>query len=227
MERQTFVREPIQAWRLNRLEMFDPSYVISSHLMATHIGAFQKIPPEAMKKGKRLVISSFNGYIWWPRQKVVSMCGHNQSPPVKDCTCGLYSHKLVEELLNNFSYLTSSDQNGYVAIKVAIWGVIIECTKGYRSEFAYPIEMYTQRAHSLGSFHQNVHEPLKDYGVPVYTMDDFREEFRLDLREHYARLAQQQRATVRPWAPRPRITQRQKSVARDRQESSLLKKLLS
>lgn len=86
-------------------------------------------------------------HVWEPKvaKKAVCMpldwsgsvsCG--EAPKI-DCSCGYWSFKSLDhmpEILQN--YLTDIDVIG----TVEIWGKVIECENGYRSEFAYPKELW-------------------------------------------------------------------------------------
>lgn len=83
----------------------------------------------------------------WPGgSKLVASCnasGGHDTPQV-NCSCGIYSVKTLEGAIRYVSdgNWGSSD----VAIgKIKVWGRVVQATKGYRSEFAYPIEVYLLR----------------------------------------------------------------------------------
>lgn len=81
-------------------------------------------------------------------------CGHHlHVAPVADCTCGLWCYKEASGLeAHSFSPILG---------QIALWGHIIEHEDGYRSEFAYPLTLWTTDDYA----------PLiADYGVPVKPM---------------------------------------------------------
>lgn len=84
-----------------------------------------------------------NSYYWTPgkvMQCICDSCGQ-PSKPTMDGTQGFYSFKTVKHMVeqefrrgfNRYSY-----QTDYIVGQVYIWGTVIECEYGYRSEFAYP-----------------------------------------------------------------------------------------
>jgi hypothetical protein len=66
--------------------------------------------------------------------------------------CGIHAHKEREDLLR-------IQPRPVVHGKVALWGVVVEWTKGYQAEYAYPLELYTAQARLV--------DYLNAYGVPV------------------------------------------------------------
>lgn len=80
--------------------------------------------------------------VWEPEKAVAAVCTSNKAAghaaPVKDCACGYWSFKsldTVQEALGRYSTVA-------VLGTVDIWGRVIECENGYRSEFAYPKELW-------------------------------------------------------------------------------------
>jgi len=67
----------------------------------------------------------------WPKQIT-------HSSPYWDCECGYYSFKTLELAMENSLLHTI----GNVLGEAVLWGKIIECEDGYRSEFAYPTIFY-------------------------------------------------------------------------------------
>ena len=76
--------------------------------------------------------------------------------PQMNCACGFWSFKTQELMIEAMSnYLTEVDVIG----TVEIWGRVIECENGYRSEYAYPKELWLLKEGQ---------ESLSwTYGVPV------------------------------------------------------------
>lgn len=79
---------------------------------------------------------------WEPRRAARARCkvasGSHHAPNLS-CSCGFWSFKsreLLTEALSNYS--TDVDVIG----EVEIWGRVIECENGWRSEFAYPKELW-------------------------------------------------------------------------------------
>lgn len=80
--------------------------------------------------------------LWQPRVALPANCVKmddvNHHSPSMDCTCGYWSFKTLDVLGEAIRH----DENMAVIGKVAIWGRVIECEQGYRSEYAYPQELW-------------------------------------------------------------------------------------
>jgi hypothetical protein len=95
---------------------------------------------------------------WEPRRAPKANChtGHDHAAPALQCRCGYWSFKtreLLEEALE--SYAVSVDVIG----QVEIWGRVIECENGWRSEYAYPKELWL--------LDEGLESLSWKYGVPV------------------------------------------------------------
>ena len=99
---------------------------------------------------------------WEPRRAYRANCraGRNHAAPHLNCGCGYWSFKtreLLEQALE--TYAVAVDVIG----QVEIWGRVIECENGWRSEFAYPKELWLLDEGS---------ESLSwRYGVPVRRLE--------------------------------------------------------
>ena len=94
---------------------------------------------------------------WTPKVAVKAICTcHSHEAPQMTCNCGYWSFKSHENLVKAISGYASDVE---VVGKVEIWGRVIECENGYRSEFAYPSELWLldEGIESLGHI----------YGVPI------------------------------------------------------------
>ena len=94
---------------------------------------------------------------WEPRKAQKSRCvkGTHDSPQF-NCSCGFWSFKSLDMLTDHLSKYTGST---VVVGTVEIWGRVIECENGFRSEFAYPKELWLLE----DGFEHLSHM----YGVPV------------------------------------------------------------
>jgi hypothetical protein len=94
---------------------------------------------------------------WEPRRAPRANCIHSShAAPKFDCSCGYWSFKtfdLLQEALK--SYAVDVDVIG----QVEIWGRVIECENGFRSEFAYPKELWL--------LDEGLESLSWKYGVPV------------------------------------------------------------
>lgn len=103
-------------------------------------------------------------YYWAPRVKARADCEKcGADVPGEHCSCGFYSAKNLDHL-RSMAYHSYDPQRGTVSVvgRLACWGKVIEGTQGWRSEFAYPVELYVPfEAHKLA-------KPLSNgYGIPV------------------------------------------------------------
>lgn len=97
--------------------------------------------------------------IWRPRRGTPAVChyydGHHQAPEF-NCHCGYWSFKSLDLMKQAVTtYRTSL----VVVGPVEIWGKVVECENGYRSEFAYPKELWLMRG--------GLEYLSWEYGVPV------------------------------------------------------------
>lgn len=112
--------------------------------------------------------------VWHPRLAVPATCqGHFSedcgNSPSATCSCGWYSYKdarflydeAVEHIDRGFASWLRSDE-GYDLVwgSVYVWGRVVECDNGWRSEFAYPKELWT-----LNPAHRVL---ATAYGVPLH-----------------------------------------------------------
>ena len=81
-----------------------------------------------------------NSYRWKPRRAEAAVCrsGAHEAPKF-NCNCGFWSFKTLDLLLEARKGAPGPDR---VVGPVEIWGRVIECENGFRSEFAYPKELW-------------------------------------------------------------------------------------
>jgi len=96
--------------------------------------------------------------LWEPKRITRARCNRHYShaAPHRDCACGFWSFKDQRQMTN-----VLRDYVGDVKVigTVEIWGRVIECKNGYRSEYAYPKELWL-----LGDGLESL---SWTYGVPV------------------------------------------------------------
>jgi hypothetical protein len=107
------------------------------------------------------------GDIWEPKKAMTANCRRvsiwdthiekTHISPEKNCACGIWSFRSDEELMKH-----SNEYTFKVFGQVSIWGRVIECENGWRSQFAYPKELWLidNSLEQLGYI----------YGVPVRTI---------------------------------------------------------
>ena len=109
-------------------------------------------------------VEGITGVAWPPHEPLVACCtgegqGSHQTPGL-DCYCGMWGFKTVAEM--------ESAVRGYDGIplvfgRVYLWGRVIEWEHGWRAQYAYPAEFWTDR---------NDLAYLRDYyGIPIRTLE--------------------------------------------------------
>lgn len=98
--------------------------------------------------------------VWEPKKQLVAACSNGlpHIAPHKQCQCGIWSFHTLEKLIPAAKGYTGVTVLG----KVSIWGRIVECENGFRSQFAYPAELWL--------LDESVEELGYIYGVPVRTL---------------------------------------------------------
>jgi hypothetical protein len=79
------------------------------------------------------------------------MCARGHEAPQYDCQCGFYATKEPDEQWATYSVVYG---------KVALWGRVIEHERGYRAQYAYPLELWVYPDYQCVK--------LRDYGVPTH-----------------------------------------------------------
>lgn len=102
-----------------------------------------------------------SSFKWEPKKAMVASCRHaGHAGPHVNCSCGFWSFKTREQLLRKLEEYVD-----FVLVigTVEIWGRVFEHKHGYRSEFAYPKELWLLQP-GLESLSWT-------YGVPVRTIE--------------------------------------------------------
>ncbi len=95
-------------------------------------------------KGDAVLASLNDRMIWAPRRPCVARCRteafgfgrvRSHAAPKLGCTCGIYALDLEEGKGQLFSY----QGDGILIGRVALWGVYVRATLGWKAQFAYPI----------------------------------------------------------------------------------------
>lgn len=87
------------------------------------------------------------------------------SAPVADCTCGVWAVPSARELQEDYA--------PHVTGTVALWGRVVECERGWRGEFAYPVRLVLEVTRPMPGFPvpdevvEQVRDLTRGYGVPV------------------------------------------------------------
>lgn len=93
---------------------------------------------------------------WKPGVENESSCSAMHSSPFEGCQCGFWGFKTRDALLDA---LENYDKSSICIGEVYQWGQYIECKNGFRSQFAYPKELWL--------FNRGHRELGRTYNVPV------------------------------------------------------------
>jgi hypothetical protein len=141
--------------------------------------------------------SVFQPTLWAPRRELTGEClvGHRRlwpfwrrraarhEAPDSSCSCGVYALKDTKQAIQ---YAFNAEVKGRAAIArvlgpVSLWGRVLECQRGWRAEYAYPLRIYVAAGKGAGaaSGAEELAFSLTDYGVPVEIVSDWGELDRL------------------------------------------------
>lgn len=121
--------------------------------------------------------SVVKGVVWLPGEPLLAEClGPRLIPlprlrphaaPGPRCECGIYA----TDLARASRYLRDSIpfDLGRVLGRVALWGTVVECERGYRASHAYPVALYVPLGRGDGSVRRALElaDGLQRYRVPV------------------------------------------------------------
>lgn len=117
------------------------------------------------------ILMSRNDHPWVYRKRMRALCASTNSAqpfskhdaPNENCNCGIYAYSHPND--------RNLQQKDVVWGEIAMWGDVLICPTGYRSQFAYPLNLFirdngTRNVHYLA-------EELQDlYGVPCFVVAD-------------------------------------------------------
>lgn len=124
---------------------------------------------------------------WPPRQELVASCHSSEhglkaersaehAAPEAGCRCGIYaceSAAAATPFLGG-SRMPARPTLGFVLGRVALWGKVVECERGWRGERAYPASLYVPRLSAEGCLliarspgPETIAFALGSYGVPI------------------------------------------------------------
>jgi hypothetical protein len=110
----------------------------------------------AVREGGVVLQSLFAGVVWEPLVPLVASCtgGHrsrwapwrrtpNDHPaPEPDCRCGIYGLRSVAAARSYLELPPLLCPDDRVIGRVALWGDVVEGTRGWRASHAYPVELF-------------------------------------------------------------------------------------
>jgi hypothetical protein len=126
---------------------------------------------------------------WPPRERLEAICAHRprygllarllridpHEAPEEGCECGIYAARTPDLALPYLGRQALVRWSGSPLIgRVALWGRVIECERGWRGTFAYPTHLYLPRAtlsRRQGPDARALAGQLAVYGVPVDVLE--------------------------------------------------------
>ena len=164
--------EPFEAWRVWKVVRRDREYSLGSVIQRTLWPAREAFTAECLRA---------------PRLFARLRRRRAHRVPESDCACGIYAAPL-ERLAD---YLADAPFRGVARVlgRVALWGTVVECERGFRASHAYPLRIYVP-SDAGEPWHVDWEEVaigLCRYGVPIEPLDS-------RAAEASRRLAEQQAA---------------------------------
>jgi hypothetical protein len=123
---------------------------------------------------------------WPPRERLVAICRHQprsrlltrllrlepHEAPDERCECGIYAVFAPDLALLYMGRLGLRGAGFALIGRVALWGRVIECERGWRGTFAYPTHLYLlQGSRRKGPAARALAGRLAIYGVPVEVVE--------------------------------------------------------
>ena len=105
------------------------------------------LPHDAPSSAATMLGSSYFPGNYRAGKPIVAAClaGTEHKAPDEACKCGIYASTDIADVLKFLNPGTISVLNNcHVVAKVALWGPMYPTKTGFRSRFAYPIELYTK-----------------------------------------------------------------------------------
>jgi hypothetical protein len=165
-----FDTEPIVGWRVWRVERGIDRKLTALQLATELLEAERAGETRPVERLFEYRLRSLTqpGH-WPPRRRLESRChGRDgaRSPahepgPQASCECGVWafqSRESAEEILQRYAHSTSVLALG----RALLWGRIIEQEKGWRAQYAYPVEVVIH-----GGTAEMANDLVEAYGVPV------------------------------------------------------------
>jgi hypothetical protein len=120
-------------------------------------------------------LSSIYHQAHWPvREPLKAVCGRwrpsfceRHAAPRRRCTCGI--HAAPPKTAGHY-FLTDDPELATAAVvvgRVSLWGVVVECERGWRASHAYPERLFVPTLGRVSDVAARIAGGLKAYGVPV------------------------------------------------------------
>jgi hypothetical protein len=159
--------EPFEAWRVWRVVRHGGDLTLASVVKRTLWPAGEPLGAECLKALP---------FLDWVRRR------RPHAAPELHCECGIYAGNL--EIVRGYLTDTLPDARARVIGRVALWGSVVECERGYRGSYGYPTSLFVPlRTRSRGrTGAAEIAAGLERYGVPVEVMPVSRLDTRALLR---------------------------------------------
>ena len=117
--------EPLEAWRVWRVVERDDGLALASIVKHTIWPAGEPLHAECLR------CRQIPKWLW--RRP-------SHEAPTAPCECGIYAASLEHALV----YLRDGFPDALLRVigRVALWGTVVECERGYRASHAYPLSLH-------------------------------------------------------------------------------------
>jgi hypothetical protein len=138
-------------------------------------------------QGRRLRLRSlFFPLLWEPGRRVEAECLHRRllrpwrrrphAAPRGRCDCGIYAATAPATAADylRFAQPAPPEATRYALGRVSLWGLVLECERGWRGSYAYPAALYVPTrsfARRPRLTPRELAAGLAGYGVPVTVTD--------------------------------------------------------
>jgi hypothetical protein len=138
-------------------------------------------------QGRKLRLRSlFFPLLWEPGRRVEAECLHRRllrpwrrrphEAPHERCECGIYAAAALGTAADylRFAQPAPPEAIRYAVGRVSLWGLVIECERGWRASYAYPAALHLPTrsvARRPRLTPRDVADGLAGYGVPVTVID--------------------------------------------------------
>lgn len=145
--------EAFEAWRVWRVVRHEGAFALASVVKRTVWPAGDPFAAECLK-----TLPLFD----WLRRR------RPHTAPEPHCECGIYAAGL--DCVRGYLTDALPDARARVIGRVALWGSVVECERGFRASFAYPLALYVplpgRGGRACDAVEEIAHE-LGRYEVPV------------------------------------------------------------
>lgn len=127
--------------------------------------------------GETRLSSVYHQTSWPVREPLKAVCGRRRLPfrqkhaaPTTRCTCGIYAAP-PSTAGDYFLTVVPQPATPVVVGCVSLWGLVVECERGWRASHAYPERLFVPTLGRFSDTAARIAGGLKEYGVPVEVFD--------------------------------------------------------